>query len=61
VPQPIPAQAVTVGASSKGGRHGKGPLRIATPPDSDAESGDEVNVNVYLNTAMFVTQAVTKC
>jgi hypothetical protein len=61
VPQPIPAQAAAAGVSSRGDRGGKGPLRVATPPSLDAESDDEADVNVYLNTAMFMTQAVRKC
>jgi hypothetical protein len=59
VPQPIPAQAA--GASSRGDRRGKGPLRVATPPSLDVESNDEADVNVYLNMTMFATQAVRKC
>jgi hypothetical protein len=31
------------------------------PPSSDAKSNYEADVNVYLNTAMFVTQAIRKC
>jgi hypothetical protein len=61
VPQPIPTQGITAGASSRADHRGKGPLHIATPPALDAESDDEANVNVYLNTAMFMTQAVRKC
>jgi hypothetical protein len=61
VPQPVPAQAAAASASSRGDRRGKGPLRVVTPPSSDVESDDEANVNVYLNTAMFATQAVRKC
>jgi hypothetical protein len=62
VPQPIPAQAVAAaGALSRGDCRGKGLLRVATPPSSNVESDDEADVNVYLNTAMFVTQAVRKC
>jgi hypothetical protein len=53
VPQPIPAQAVAAGASSRGDRCGKGPLHVATPPSSDAESDNEANMNVYLNMAML--------
>jgi hypothetical protein len=61
VPQPIAAQAVAASASSRGDRRGKGPLRVATPPSSDVESDDEADVNVYLNTSMFMTQMVRKC
>jgi hypothetical protein len=61
VPQPIPAQAAIAGASLRGDRRGKGPLRIAIPPASDTESDDEADVIVYLNTAMFATQTVRKC
>jgi hypothetical protein len=61
VPQPILAQAVAAGASSRGDNRGKGHLPVATPPSLDAESDDEADVNVYLNTAMFATQAVRKC
>jgi hypothetical protein len=62
VSQPITAQAAAAAsASSRGDRHGKGPLRIATPAPSYMESNDEADVNVYLNTAMFTTQVVRKC
>jgi hypothetical protein len=61
VPQPIPAQAIAAGALSRHDRRGKGPLQIATPPESDVESDDEADMNVYLNTAMFMTHAVRKC
>jgi hypothetical protein len=61
VSQPIPAQVAAASASSRGDRHGKGPLRIATPVASDTESDDEADVNVYLNMTMYVTQAVRKC
>jgi hypothetical protein len=57
--QPIPSQAAA-GVSSRGDRRGKGPLCVATPSCSDAESDDEADVNVYLNTTMFTTQAVRK-
>jgi hypothetical protein len=61
VPQPMPAQAAVAGVSSRGDRHGKGPLHVATPPESDAKSDDEADINVYLNTVMFATQVVRKC
>jgi hypothetical protein len=61
VSQPIPAQVVAAGASLRGDHRGKGPLRIATPVASDTESDDEADVNMYLNMAMFTTQAVRKC
>jgi hypothetical protein len=36
-------------------------LRIATLTTLNVENDDEADVNVYLNTAMFTTQAVRKC
>jgi hypothetical protein len=61
VSQPILAQAAIASASSRGDHHGKGPQHIATPAASDTESNDEADMNVYLNTTMFATQAVRKC
>jgi hypothetical protein len=63
VAQSIPPQAHAVAASScaarRGRDHGKAPLRISTPDKSEEESNEDVNV--YLNTAMFVAQPVRKC
>jgi hypothetical protein len=61
VAQPIPPQPAVAGASSRGDRRGKGPLQIPTPLESEAESNDEADMNMYLNTTMFATQAVSKC
>jgi hypothetical protein len=61
VSQSITTQVAAAGASSRGDHRGKGPLRIVTPAASDTESDDEADVNVYLNMAMFATQAVRKC
>jgi hypothetical protein len=49
VAQPIPPQAPAVGASSRVDRRDKGPLRIATPDESEEQTDEETDVNVYLN------------
>jgi hypothetical protein len=68
VAQPIPPQAPAATALSRaahrGRDRGKAPLRISTPNESEEEITEEendVDVNVYLNTTMFVTQPVRKC
>jgi hypothetical protein len=54
---PIPPRAPAAGASLGADRRGKGALQIATPSDSD----EGTDMDVYLNTTMFLTQLVRKC
>jgi hypothetical protein len=64
VAQPSPPQAPAAAASSCAARRGKAPLRISTPDKSKEEIVEEEkdeDVNVYLNTDMFVTNPIRKC
>jgi hypothetical protein len=59
VGHPIPPQAPVAGRSSGVDRRGKSPIQIARTPDvSEEESDDGTNMDVYLNTDMFLTQPV---
>jgi hypothetical protein len=58
---PIPAQTPAAGPSSGADHRGKAPAQTVTPNVDEEESNDEADVSMYLNTAMFRTQAVRKC
>jgi hypothetical protein len=62
VAHPIPPHAPTVAGASSGADHrGKAPVQTTTFDEDKEESEEEIDVDVFLNTAMFMTQPVMNC